>query len=330
VAPFVTAEGLRGQNDSAIRNFLLSCYVAAIASHYDVVHLHDRLSVLGLASLPTGTGARTPLVATFHSAALARLMRHPYVAAGQFARKYSTLLLSEKLTARGAEQVIAVSKAVAAELVTLYNIPRSKITVIPNGIDSSQFALLEKAGCKAALGVPVQNRIVLFFGRLDELKGIHVLLDAFSTLARSDVELHIAGTGPLAGWVRECAAGNPRIRYHGFVEPQSRLKQVLACAADAFVSPSFYEGLPYGVLEMMAWQRPLVLSDIPSHREVAFGLAEFFEPGRSESLAQAFDRVLGDDLDLPRADCLMRVQAGYSLEVQNQLTLQVYQDVRHR
>ena len=63
-------------------------------------------------------------------------------------------------------------------------------------------------------------------------------------------------------------------------------------AADLFVAPSLSEGMPNAVLEAMAMGLPLVLSDIPGHREAAGPDAWYFPPGDAEALAGALAEAL--------------------------------------
>lgn len=62
-----------------------------------------------------------------------------------------------------------------------------------------------------------RRRAFMFAGTLNEENGAGLLLAAFQSIRRSDVELHIYGYGPLADLVRSAAEKDRRIKYHGTV-----------------------------------------------------------------------------------------------------------------
>jgi glycosyltransferase involved in cell wall biosynthesis len=70
--------------------------------------------------------------------------------------------------------------------------------------------------------------------------------------------------------------------------------------ADVFVSASWGEGLPVAVLEAMACRRPVILSDIPPHREIAKGVG--FIPLVEPADAQGFAREICKLRDMPAAE----------------------------
>src|SRR5206468_10175881 len=69
----------------------------------------------------------------------------------------------------------------------------------------------------------------------------------------------------------------------------------LYSAADVFVFPSFYEGFGSPPVEAMRCGAPVVVSDIPAHREIEADAALFVDPHSVESIAEGLLRVLSDD-----------------------------------
>jgi glycosyltransferase involved in cell wall biosynthesis len=103
-----------------------------------------------------------------------------------------------------------------------------------------------------------QREGALFVGRLDEQKGVRVLLEAWKDL---DCPLKIIGEGPLEDLVRQ--AGNDRIVYLGR-QPRSTVQREMQ-AARFLVLPSIgYEMFPVTVLEAYASELPVICSDLPS------------------------------------------------------------------
>ena len=125
-----------------------------------------------------------------------------------------------------------------------------------------------------------------------------MLLDAFA-LTRERLPhalLMIAGregnaTGALRTRVQELGLDQTVL----FLGVRSDVPELL-CAADVFVFPSRWEGLPGGVLEAMALEAPIVASDIGPVRETTGGeeAALLVPPEASARLAESILAVLGD------------------------------------
>ena len=173
-------------------------------------------------------------------------------------------------------------------------VPAEKLVVVRNGIHPRS-ARADRAGVRARLGVPSDARIVLTVGRMTEQKGYGYLLEAVPTLVTQEPRAHvlIVGTGPLAPRLR---AQMRRLKLHGDVTFLGRRDDVpdLLAAADLFVLPSLFEGLPLVALEAMAAGLPVVGTRVCGTSEaVADGVTgRLVEPGNAMALAQAIVEVL--------------------------------------
>jgi glycosyltransferase involved in cell wall biosynthesis len=117
--------------------------------------------------------------------------------------------------------------------------------------------------------IPAESPRVLFVGRLVEQKRVGILIEALAIVRRSaDVKAVICGDGVLAPELHIQAQNlglADAVDFPGFVmDVRSRLRE-----ADVFVSVSAFEGMPNAVGEAMVSGTPVVLSDIPEHREIA-------------------------------------------------------------
>lgn len=90
---------------------------------------------------------------------------------------------------------------------------------------------------------------ITYAGRLLKEKGVLILLDCFNELSKevSNVELNIAGTGPLYSKLKEEANKNPKIKILGNLSHDKVMK--LLARTDIFINLSFSEGLPTSILE---------------------------------------------------------------------------------
>lgn len=112
-----------------------------------------------------------------------------------------------------------------------------------------------------------KKRLVLFAGRFGPEKNIENMLSAIEEVVQDDaVVALLCGDGPLLAGARaivEKKRLGERIKFPGYVSNIWGLMK----AADAFVSISHREGRPNAVVEAMGAGTPLVVSDIPMHRE---------------------------------------------------------------
>ncbi len=176
--------------------------------------------------------------------------------------------VSHLLIIARAERVVCVSEHVKASLPWVI---RRKSTVILNSIDLSHFrppSAEERAAARLELGIGSQQRVVLFVGSLDGRKRPQLLVNPIRELRREglDVLLLLAGDGPLRAELDKVADGH-EVRVVGFRDDIRPLYWV----ADLFVLPSSHEGMPMAALEALGCGLPVLLSDIPPHRELLAG-----------------------------------------------------------
>ncbi|UCC97007.1 MAG: glycosyltransferase [Phycisphaerales bacterium] len=189
------------------------------------------------------------------------------------------------------ERVVAVSHAIG-DLVK-HELSRP-IEVIHNGVDTERFKPVSeerRRSLRLQLGLPPGKRVFVSAGFLSKNKGVPTLIEAFlkGTDGRADV-LVLLGDGPLRERCLRLAAGRDNVRIVGFVQ---NVEDYLA-AADAFVSASLTEGCPNAVMEAMACGLPVVLSDIPPHREILAldeRAGQVFTAGDVTSLLRALSRT---------------------------------------
>lgn len=148
-------------------------------------------------------------------------------------------------------------------------VPPSAIRFIPNGIDQDVFrpaTEAEKQAARRRLDLPDSAVIVLYVGRLIELKQVDVLLKAWSQRsACGDDLLVIVGDGPeMNGLQRLAQSLGIDARFFG---AQTDVASFLR-ASDVFVLPSRMEGLSVALLEAMSSGLAVIVSDLPGNLAV--------------------------------------------------------------
>jgi glycosyltransferase involved in cell wall biosynthesis len=135
---------------------------------------------------------------------------------------------------------------------------------ISNGVDFEVFSGDKelKIEAKELLGINPNKKCFVFVGRFSNEKNPMFLIRMFKSNEFKEAQLLMLGDGPLFEEAKSMACSN--IKIVGF---QKNVRDYLI-AADFFVSTSVTEGMPNSVLEAMSIGLPLLLSDIPAHREI--------------------------------------------------------------
>jgi glycosyltransferase involved in cell wall biosynthesis len=199
---------------------------------------------------------------------------------------------------RHTDSFIAVSNGLKNELMRWEGIPASKISVIYNGINLNNFSSFPRSmllEAKFRLGLNPDLPVVGMVARCAPQKGGGVFLSAARQLSSmlEDVQFLVVGDGPLRLlWEKEARALGltEKVRFLGHHPRPGEIYPLL----DVYVLPSLSEGLPLGVIEAMAAQRPILatwaggIPELIQHRKTGL----LVPPGDSSSLAQGMMELL--------------------------------------
>lgn len=237
---------------------------------YDVIHSHYWLS--GRIAGYFKSVWRIPMVAMFHT--LAELKNQ--VSPNDDERESTVRAGIERMTVAAADRVIASTTVDRGHLEDYYEADRERITILPCGVDLDLFHPGDTDAARGSLGLS-EERMILFVGRIQQLKGIEVLLRAARALVdRAEMppfQVMIVGGRPsgerndpeirelhrLQRLVGELGL-NDRIRWAGAID-QRELPRYYQ-AADVTVVPSTYESFGLVALESMACGTPVVASKV--------------------------------------------------------------------
>ncbi len=200
---------------------------------------------------------------------------------------------------RAADRALAPTRAFARELSTHYGHP---VRAVPNGRRPLPFRAVSRGGALTA-------------GRLwDEGKNIRAL-DAAA--ARLDTVVRAAGPsiGP-NGAAIECRA----LRLLGNLDEVALAREYAGAAA--FISVARYEPFGLAVLEAAQSGCALVLSDIPTFRELWDGAAEFVDPGDTDAIACTIAAAVREPTAL--SDAARRRAQAYDAETMAAATLDIH------
>ncbi len=222
--------------------------------------------------------ARRPVILHLHSGGFVDFYREE---CGPVRRWLIRLILNK------VDRVVALSPQWKRALETI--VPEAKITVVFNPV-----AIPTSPHSRTAR----ESHTVLFLGRMNQAKGFFDLLEAIAIVKRhyQTVQLRCAGHGDFAAIqdrVRKLGIEDS-VKLLGWVSGTAK-EQELASAA-VYVLPSYFEGLPMGVLEAMAFGAPVVATSVGGIPDaIVDGVSGFLvKPGDVDALAQRLVRLIRD------------------------------------
>ncbi|MEM9755872.1 MAG: glycosyltransferase family 4 protein, partial [Pseudomonadota bacterium] len=169
-----------------------------------------------------------------------------------------------------------------------------KLRIVHCGVSPERY---DRTGTRSGAGLHL-----VFVGRLAPVKGLRVLMAALRRLDAPDVRLTVVGDGPERAALQALAAPlGAAVRFTGY-QSQEEVAQILA-TADAFVLPSFAEGVPVVLMEALAAGLPVIATRIT-------GVPELVEDGVSGLLVTPGDPGA---LAAAIADLSARADRGRSL-----------------
>ena len=181
---------------------------------------------------------------------------------------FRKMIEQEKTYLSKVDRIVSISNHMHEILCRDYRIETEKMLVIPNGLSDIYNPSVNKMILRKKWNVFPGEKIILFVGRMDEIKGLNYLIKAFHDvlLVCPRSRLVIAGDGEFDHYTKESQEVCTRIVYTGFMS-KSRLHEWYRLA-DLGVVPSLFEPFGYVALEMMMHGLPIVATATSGLNEV--------------------------------------------------------------
>ena len=202
----------------------------------------------------------------------------------------------DRLTSGLVDRYLFQTEAAYKEISQKLGLPRSKMTVIPNAINTELYSKpVDTAKLRQELGLTETQRVVLYVGRLRPGKGIEYLLKAFESIhsQQPNATLLIVGEGdhgPTLKGIIENYRSKAAIHFLG---KRGDVRELLAIS-DIFVLPTLGEGMSNAIMEAMAAGIPIVTTDIPQNKELVAETALLVPIKDSSRIATAVNNLLSD------------------------------------
>ena len=316
-------------------------FAAADGRRYDLIHSHYWLS--GWAALELRQTWRAPIVQMFHT--LGHLKNA--VASDAALREARERTRVETDILCQVDRTVAATPVDKAQMVEYYGADPERIVVLPLGVDVDLFRPIPKERARRYVGLTNPcERLLLFVGRLDPVKGLNVLFEALCQLLR---QLMPNGSCPIClavigGDAESAEALRGEADCLDEVKARYGLKEMVAflgsrsqdtlpyyySAADIVVMPSLYESFGLVALEAMACGTPVVASRVGGLPYVVRdGEAGLLVPENDPaSLAEGLRRLLTDEpLRARLGEQAHGIAQGYSWRQVADETLRLYGEV---
>lgn len=264
----------------------------------DIIHTNTEFSI-GMFGRIMAHELFVPVVHTYHT--IYEDYTHyikKYISKEERAKKLAKLY--SKFSVRGAEELIVPTGKVA-ELMERYGV-KPDINIIPTGIDLERFGVrddeTQKNEIKAALGIPEENKVVLYLGRVSEEKNIDEVMNYLDGYMESQqkVTFLVVGDGPYLNTLKEKAAKLKHNRQMIFAgaKPWDEITHYYQLA-DVFVSASTSEtqGLTY--IEALASGVPIVARKDPCLEGVLLHGVNGYAFDDASTFISGIDRILQNE-----------------------------------
>lgn len=276
------------------------------ASEFDIAHIHALFSPVSTAAAMIARYKHLPYIlrplGTLDPADLRKKR--------QMKQIYAALLERHNLAGAAAVHFTTVQEAKVSERFGT----QTKDLVMPLGVfpplarRQQEGVMLGVGQARTLLGIPNNQLLVLFMSRIDQKKGLDLLIPALERLLIENSNFHfvLAGTNPQdADYEKQIqeqikySSLSSRTTITGFVAGE--LKTALLQEADLFVLPSYYENFGIAVAEAMVTGTPVVISDqVYIWEEVKDAQAGWVCACDVDALTQVLREALQDTEELRR------------------------------
>lgn len=286
------------------KNFLSQPAIKA-----DAINLHFALYSLPLLqSLPK----KVPVTFTFHGPWALESQKEGESKLAVFLKQW----LVEKTVYRRCDRFIVLSRAFGNILHQEYQVPWSKIHVIPGGVDLLQFQPnLSRQIARQQLDWSQNRRIIFTPRRLVNRMGLDKLLMAIAQIKTRvpDIWLAIAGMGPLKATLEQQATElglKEHVKFLGFL-PDNQLP-IAYQAADLCVMPSqSLEGFGLTLVESLACGTPALCTPVGGMPEILTGFSTdlIADSSHETAIAERLEQLLTGQIALPSREACQHYAA---------------------
>ena len=209
-----------------------------------------------------------------------------------FSKSYTTFYsFTTPIVAKNARKILSVSYFSKSEIIKHLQIKQEKIEVIYNAVSNDIKNEYASGLVNSTDSFHINKNYILAVCSIDPRKNLQRLIDAFSQLDLSDYVLVLVGKTSKHFNV-DLKTNLENIIFTGFISDQELSDLYKKC--DFFIYPSLYEGFGIPPLEAMKNNCAVIVSDIPSLKEVCSDAALYVNPYEVESIKNGMLKIIND------------------------------------
>lgn len=236
----------------------------------------------------------------------------------------TVLRLGEKSGVTFADSIISISDGIRKQVKDKYG---KEAALVPNGVSAPALIppgkILEQFSLKP-------ERYVFTACRFVPEKGLHDLIEAYKNIKEPPFKLVIAGDADhetdYSRNLKKEASKAKGVVLTGFIAG-AKLGELFSNAG-LFVLPSYYEGLPIALLEALSYGLPVLVSDIPQHREIPLCINRYFEKSNinhlTKKLMECFEKSIEEK---EKKNYLSLLEEHYNWDKIALKTLNIYEKI---
>ena len=300
---------------------------------YDIIHIHEHRQTLAIFASYFARKNNIPYVVQAHGSVLPFFQKEGLK--NIFDKVFGFKIL------HNASCVFALTE-VEKEQYLKRGVDEDKIEIVPLGINLDEYENLPDYGkFRSKFNIGENDKLILFVGRIHEIKGLGLLIDSFNDLINQHNENHsledissssikLAIVGPDDGYlvkledkIKEYSLED-NVIITGLLYKEEKQEALVDC--DLFVMPSKYESFTTSGLEAMACSKPLVLTKNNHIHDWVDGNVGLACDDNKDSLREAIEKVLFDeDLSLIFARNGQKlIKEKYTWDIINDQILEIY------
>jgi len=258
---------------------------------FDIIHLHNYRSYQNYLIYKWATNYGIPYVVQAHGSL-------PRIFNMQTLKLFYDHIWGYRIL-KNATRVIALTEIEKQQYVSM-GVAVENIELIPNGIDIHFCSIAKKGKFRKKYSFSEEDKIILFLGRLNKIKGLSLLISAFRDICKLNDMYKLVIIGPDDGYGRELKkeiVNSGLSNYVMLIDGLYGEEKVEAYLdADVYVLPSIYETFPMSVLESLSCGTPVILTDNCEISSLIDGKAGIAVKYDKMQLKQAILKILNDDV----------------------------------
>ena len=225
--------------------------------NYDVIHIHEHRTILAVMVHHYAKKYNIPYIVQAHGSVL------PIFQKGLFKKLFDKVWGFNILY--DASKVIALTKTELEQYQEMELI-KERVEIVPNGINLSEYQHLPERGkFRKKYGITEDDRVILYLGRINKIKGLDLLIKSFYEISKDLKNIKLVIVGPDDGFMNKLMEMLKKLNLQNNVLVTGPLynKDKFAAYVDAevYVLPSIYETFPIAVLEALACGTPVIVTE---------------------------------------------------------------------